>query len=70
MKIPVAEATGGSDAWRGGGCPFGKRPLDPSSSLELVLVCRRFYPSLAAAKGGKFHGYGWMPLKVGFPLNI
>jgi hypothetical protein len=54
MKIPVAAATGGSGAWRGGGCPSGKRPLVSSYSLDLLLVCRSFFPSLAGAKEGKF----------------
>ena len=58
MKIPVAAA------------PGGQRPLAPSSSLNLVLVWRRFSPSLEATKERDFRHNGCGPPKVGFPLNI
>jgi hypothetical protein len=47
MKIPVPTAMGGGDgpthggSWRGGG-PRRQRTLSPYSSLEMVLVWRRF----------------------------
>ena len=36
--------------------PWGKRPLAPSSSLEMVLVFRWISPSRRLPKGRKFRG--------------
>jgi hypothetical protein len=74
-KIPMAAPT-----WRGGipmagrrrrlrmggDCPWRQRPLSHSSSLDLVLVWRRFYPFSMAAKEEDFLHNGWMPPKISF----
>ena len=60
-------APGGGGAPEEGGDPWGLRPLDPSSSLVMVLVWMSSFPSLAAAKREEFHGFSWGPPKIGFP---
>jgi hypothetical protein len=64
----------GGEAVRGGAPaaagPRGRWPLGPSSSLDLVLVCRGSSHSLAAAKEEKIRGYGSCLQKIRFSVNI
>jgi hypothetical protein len=70
-KIHVAAPTAGRHRWlpMGGSCPWGQQSLS-LFFLDLVLLWRRFYPSLAAAKEEDFRHNRWMPPKIGFALNI
>ena len=51
---------GGSGAHGGGGAHghglWGQRPLAPSSSLEMVLLCRLISPSRRLPRGRNFRG--------------
>ena len=47
---------GGGGAHGHGHNPWGQQPLAPSSSLEMVLLCRLISPSRRLPRGRKFLG--------------